>query len=57
MANCMPSKSFKTNNRKILHVSLSVFFRQSMIKIMGKTAIWTFLCFHPLPPLSNVEKH
>ena len=29
---------------------------QSVTKIMGKTAIWTCLCFYPLPPLNNVEK-
>ena len=29
---------------------------QSVTKIMGKTAIWTILCFSPLLPLSNVEK-
>ena len=23
---------------------------------MGKTAIWTILCFYPLSPLNNVEK-
>ena len=23
---------------------------------MGKTAIWTILCFSPLPPLNNVEE-
>ena len=23
---------------------------------MGKTAIWTILCFPPLPPLNNVEE-
>ena len=28
---------------------------QSVTKIMGKTAIWTILCFSPLPPLNNVE--
>ena len=27
-----------------------------MIKIMGKTAIWTILCFYHLYPLNNVEK-
>ena len=39
MGNCMPSD----------------FFRRSMTKIMGKTAIWKILCFYPLPPLNNVE--
>ena len=28
---------------------------QSVTKIIGKTAIWTILCFSPLPPLNNVE--
>ena len=23
---------------------------------MGQTAIWTILCFYPLPPLNSVEK-
>ena len=23
---------------------------------MGKTVIWTVLCFSPLPPLNNVEE-
>ena len=56
MGNGMPSKSFKTTNRKILHLSLLVFFRQSVTKTLGKTAIWTVSCFYPLPALSNVEK-
>ena len=29
---------------------------QSVTKIMGKTAIWTVLCFSPLPPLNNVNE-
>ena len=29
---------------------------QSVTKIMGKTAIWTILCFSPLPPLNHVEE-
>ena len=30
--------------------------RQSVTKIMGKTAIWTISCFYSLPPFRNVEK-
>ena len=29
---------------------------QSVTKIMGKTAIWTILCFYLLNPLNNVDK-
>ena len=29
---------------------------QSVTKIMGKTAVWTILCFSPLPRLNNVEE-
>ena len=29
---------------------------QSATKIMEETAIWTILCFYPVPPLNNVEK-
>ena len=29
---------------------------QSVINIMGKSAIWTVLCFYPFPPLNNIEK-
>ena len=29
---------------------------QSVKKIMGKTCIWTILCFYPLPHVNNVEK-
>ena len=28
---------------------------QSLAKIVEKTAIWTILCFSPLPSLNNVE--
>ena len=46
MGNCMPSESFKTTNRnKALHLSFPDFFGQSVTKIVGKTAIWTILCF------------
>ena len=56
MGNCLPSKGFKTTNHKILHLNFSDFFRQSVTKIMGKTALWAISCFYPLPPLNNVEK-
>ena len=56
MGNCMPSKCFKTTDCKIAHLNFSDFFRQSVTKIMGKTAVWTFSCFYPLPHLNNVEK-
>ena len=52
----MPSIWFKTSNSKIPHLKFCRFFRQSVTKIMGKTAIWTILCFSPLPPLNNVEE-
>ena len=29
---------------------------QSVIKIMGKTTLWTIFCFSPPYPLNNVEK-
>ena len=56
MGNIMPSRSFKMTNCKILHLRFSNFFRQSVTKIMGKTAIRDISCFSPLPPLNNVEK-
>ena len=31
-------------------------YLQSVTIIMGKTAIWTILCFYPFPPINNVEK-
>ena len=42
----------------MLHLNFSDFFRQSVTKIMGKTAIWAISCFcvYPFSPLSNVEK-
>ena len=52
----MPSTWFKMSNCKIPHVQSCRFFRQSVTKIMGKTAIWTILCFSPLPLLNNVEE-
>ena len=52
----MPSIWFKISKSKILHSKFCRFFRQSVTKIMGKTAIWTILCFSPLPPLNNVEE-
>ena len=29
---------------------------ESVTKIMGKTAVWTILCFSPLPRRNNVEE-
>ena len=52
----MPSIWFKMNNSKIPLLKFCRFFRQSVTKIMGKTAIWTILCFSPVPPLNNVEE-
>ena len=57
MGKIMTSKRFKTTNCKILHLRFPGFFRQSVTKIMGKTAIRTISYFSPLPPLNNVEKH
>ena len=56
MGNCLPSKWFKTTNCKILHLNFSDFFRQSVTKILGKTAILAISCLYPLPSLNNVEK-
>ena len=56
MCNYVTSVSFKMSNSKITHLKFCRFFRQSVTKIMGKTAIWTILCFSPLPPLNNVEE-
>ena len=56
MGNCLPSNWFKTTNCKILHLNFSDFFRQSVTKLIGKTAIWEISCFYPLPPFNNVEK-
>ena len=52
----MPSIWFKISNSKIPHLKFCRFFRQSVTKIMGKTAIWTILCFSLLPSLNNVEE-
>ena len=43
MGKHMPSTWFKMSNCKIPHLSFCRFFRQSVTKIMGKTAIWTIL--------------
>ena len=55
MGKYLPSIRFKMSNSKIPHLKFCRFFRQSVTKIMGKTAIWTILCFSPLPPYNNVE--
>ena len=52
----MPSTWFKMSNCKIQHLKFCRFFRQLMTKIMGKTAIWTILCFSPLPRVNNGEE-
>ena len=44
------------SNSKIPHLKFYRFFRQSVTKIMGKTAIWTILCFSPLTLYNNVEE-
>ena len=49
-------KGFKTTKCKVLRLNISDFFRQSVTKIIEKTAIWAISCFYPLPPLNNVEK-
>ena len=46
--NTLPYES--ENKCSVVHIL------QSVTKIMGKTAIWTVLCFSPLPPLNNVGK-
>ena len=46
----------KKTNCKMLQLNFSDFFRQSVIKIMGKTVTLAISCFCPLPPLNNVEK-
>ena len=47
-----------TQNQKLYNTALKIcrFFRQSVAKIMGKTAIWTISCLSPLLPLNNVEE-
>ena len=52
----MPSIWIRMSNSEILHFKVCRFFRESVTKITGKTAIWTILGFSPLPPLNNVEK-
>ena len=42
--------------RKQLTESLKVSRLQSETKIMGKSTIWTIMCFSPLPFLKNVEE-
>ena len=37
-------------------IQICRFFRESVAKVMGKTAIWTILRFCPLPILNNVEE-
>ena len=56
MCNCLASVRFKTTNCKLVQLDFSDFSKQSVTKIMGKTASWEILCFYPLPPLNNVEK-
>ena len=56
MGKCMPSIWLKMSNFKKLHFKFCRFFRQSVTKIMEKTAIWAILCFSPLPSLNNVEE-
>ena len=56
MGKHMPWTWFKMNNCKIPHLSFCRFFRQSVTKIMGKTAIWTILRFSPLPSYNNVQE-
>ena len=43
MRKCMPSMLLKLSNSKIPHFKFYRFFRQSVIKLMGKTAINTIL--------------
>ena len=56
MGKNMTSISFKMSNSKILWLKFCRFFRESVAKVIEKTAIWTILCFPPLPPLNNVEE-
>ena len=44
-----------TRNKKKKH-SKTVMLATISDKDYGKTAIWTILCFSPLPPLNNVEE-
>ena len=52
----MPSISRKMTSSKIPHFKFYRFFRQSVTKIMGETAIWTVLSFSPVSPFNNVEE-
>ena len=52
----MSSIWFEMSNSKISHLKFCRFFRQSVREIMGKTAIWTILCFSHLFSLNNVEE-
>ena len=56
MGKYMPSILFKKSRGKISHLKFWIFFGQSVTKIMGKTAIWTILCFSTFPPPRNVEE-
>ena len=51
---CMLSIWFKMSNCKIAHCR---FFRQSVTKTVGKTAIRTILCFSPLPFLTMLRNN
>ena len=52
----MPSIWFKMSNCKIPDLKFRRFSRESVEKIMGKTAILTMVCFSPLPLLKNAEE-
>ena len=56
IGNFMPLKRFKTTNCKIVHLSFSDTFTQSVTKNMRKTAIWTTSYFWLFPLLNNVKK-
>ena len=48
---------YNTYIQNLIHVNqYNTYKQQSVAKTMGKTAIWTILCFYPLPTLNNVEK-
>ena len=50
IGNFMPLKRFKTTNCKIVHLSFSDTFTQSVTKNMRISYFWL------LPPLNNVKK-
>ena len=50
----MSSIWFKMSNSKIAHLKFCRFFRQSVREIIGKTTIWTILCFSRLRSLNIV---